>query len=336
MSYKLLKQRYTIFGVFLSVIFIYLAFRNVDRKALETRLESADLTLILLALVPLSASYLIRTLLWQKILQTFKNVDFSNTFSALMIGFFANNILPGRVGEFIRAYILGRRENVGKTSVLGTIVVERLFDIFTLLIFLMVTVFIFPTPQWVKHVAYTTSVILLVAIVIAYLSLLKQDLLVEKFDNKLFFLSNPKREFLTIKLDSFISGLKILKTPKLILMIFILSSLTWLFASISMLLTFKSLNINVPTLYGPLFVLSVVNLGLIVPSSPGYVGTYQFLCIIALSYFSVDKESALSFSIIHHALWYLPLTILGMIFLWRENLSLANLGIIKEEAGKII
>ncbi|HWP93822.1 MAG TPA: lysylphosphatidylglycerol synthase transmembrane domain-containing protein [Thermodesulfobacteriota bacterium] len=332
----MLKQKYTVLGVFLSILFIYLAFRKVDLRALETRLESADLALILLALLPLSASYIIRTFLWRTILQTFKNVDFSNTFSALMIGFFANNVLPGRVGEFIRAYILGRRENVGKTSVLGTIVVERLFDIFTLLIFLMLTVFVFPTPEWVKHVASTTSVILLTAVAVSYLFVLRQNFLVEKFKSKMFFLSKPKKQFFTTKLDSFISGLKILKTPRLILTIFVLSLLAWLLASMSMLLTFKSLHINVPTIYGPLFVLSVVNLGLIVPSSPGYVGTYQFLCVIALSYFSVDKESALSFSIIHHALWYLPLTIVGMIFLWRENLSLTKLGMIKQEAGKIV
>jgi uncharacterized membrane protein YbhN (UPF0104 family) len=77
-------------------------------------------------------------------------------------------------------------------------------------------------------------------------------------------------------------------------------------------------------------VLSVINLGLIIPSSPGYIGTYQFLCVIALSTFSVNKETALSFSIIHHALWYLPLTLLGMVFLWREKLNLANLRTIKE------
>lgn len=329
MNNKLLKQKYTILGLFLSIIFMYLAFRKVDIRSLGIRLKTADLTYILLALLPLSASYITRTFLWRKIISTFKNVDFSNAFSALMIGFFANNILPGRAGEFMRAYVLGTKENMGKTFILATIVIERLSDIFTLLLLLVLCTSIFPMPQWAKHIAVTASIILLIVLAIGYLILLRQNPLLEKLDSKLFFLSNPKRGFVITRLDSFISGLETLKKPKLILTIFILSLLTWLLASVSVFLTFKSLDINVPN-YAMLFVLSVINLGLIIPSSPGYIGTYQFLCVIALSAFSVNKETALSFSVIHQALWYLPLTLLGLVFLWRENLTLANLKTIKE------
>ena len=174
MNHKLLKQRYTILGIFLSIIFMYLAFRKVDTRALGIRLKTADLTYMLLALLPLSASYITRTFLWRRIISTFKNVDFSNAFSALMIGFFANNILPGRAGEFMRAYVLGSKENIGKTFILGTIVIERLFDIFTLLLFLALSIFMFPMPQWAKHIAVATSIILLIVLAIAYLILLKQ------------------------------------------------------------------------------------------------------------------------------------------------------------------
>lgn len=308
---------------------MYLAFRRVDVTALRAKLKAADLTYMLLALLPLSASYVTRTLLWQRILSTVKNVDFPNTFSALMIGFFANNILPGRAGEFMRAYVLGSKENIGKTFILGTIVVERLFDISILLLFLVLSTFLFPMPEWTKRIVVMTSIILLIILAIVYLILLKQVPLLEKLENKLFFLSNSKRWFIVKKLDSFISGLRILKKPKLILTIFTLSLLTWMFVSVSMFFVCKSIDINIPS-YGLLFVLSVINLGVIVPSSPGYIGTYQFLCVIALSAFSVDKETALSFSIIHHALWYLPLTLLGFVFLWREHLNLAKLRMIRE------
>lgn len=326
---KMLERKYTIFGIFLSIIFIYLAFRKVDIRVLEIRLRTADLTYIFWALLPLTASYITRALLWRRIISTFKNVDFSNVFSALMIGFFGNNILPGRAGEFMRAYILGSKEGMGKTFILGTIFIERLFDIFTLLLFLMLSTFLFPMPEWAKHIALTTSVILLIALTIAYLILLKQNPLLDKFEKKLFFLSNPKRQFVIKKLDSFISGFRILKKPGPILSVFTLSLLTWLLAAISIFFVFRSMDIGVPS-YGLLFVLSVINLGVIIPSSPGYIGTYQFLCVIALSAFSVDKETALGFSIIYHALWYILLTLVGGMFLWRENLSLAKLKTIKE------
>lgn len=327
---KLLGQKYTILGIFLSIIFVYLAFRRVDIRALEIKLKTADLTYILLALLPLSASYITRTLLWQRIISTLKNVDFSNTFSALMIGFLGNNILPGRAGEFMRAYVLGSKENIGKTLILGTIVIERLFDIFTLLLFLILSTFIFPMPKWAKHIAVTTSILFLIVLAISYFILSSQNRLLEKFGNKLFFLSNAKRRFVITRLDSFISGLGTLKMPKLILTIFTLSLLTWLLASVSILLTFKSLDISIPS-YGPFFVVSIINLGLIIPSSPGYIGVYQFLCVISLSTFAVEKETALGFSIIYQALWFLPLTFLGLVFLWKENLSLARLKTMKGE-----
>src|ERR1700757_4266347 len=125
MNHKLLGQKYTILGIFLSIIFMYLALRRVDIRALGIRLRTADLTYMFLALLPLSTSYITRTFLWRRIILPFKSVNFSSAFSALMIGFFANNILPGRVGEFMRAYILGSKENIGKALILGTIVIER-------------------------------------------------------------------------------------------------------------------------------------------------------------------------------------------------------------------
>lgn len=328
-NHKLLKQKYAILGIFLSTIFMYLAFRKVDARALEIKLKTADLTYMLFALLPLFASYVTRTFLWQRILSTFKNVGFSNAFSALIIGLCANNILPGRAGELMRAYILGGKENIGKAFIIGTIVIERLLDIFTLLLFLALSTLMFRMPEWAKHIAVITSIILLTVLALTYLILLRQNPLLEKLKNGLSFLSNSKRRFVITRLASFISSLNILKKPKSILIFFTLSLLTWFFLLVSTFFTFKSLGIKVPV-YTTLFVLSVINLGLIIPSSPGYVGTYQFLSVIALSAFSVDKETALSFSIIHHALWYLPITLLGLVFLWRENLSLSKLRTFKD------
>ncbi|MGE5445711.1 MAG: lysylphosphatidylglycerol synthase transmembrane domain-containing protein [Ignavibacteriales bacterium] len=329
MSRKLLKQKYTILGISLSIIFIYLAFREIDIRALGIRLKTADLTYVFLTFLPLSVSYIARTFLWRRVISNFREVNFSNAFSALMIGFFANNILLGRIGEFVRAYVLGNKENLEKTFILGTIVIERLSDIFTLLLLLVLSTFMFPIPIWAKHMVLTTVVVFLIILAVAYLVLLKRNPFLEKLENKLFFLSNPKRQFVITNLGSFISGLEILKKPRFILTVFTLSLLIWLFVSISVFFTLKSVNINIPN-YGVLFVLSAVSLGLIIPSSPGYLGTYQFLCVVALSTFSVSKEAALSFSIIHHVSWYLPSTLLGLVFLWKENLNLAKLRTIKE------
>lgn len=321
-----------IIGVLLSALFLYLAFRKADAGALAAGLRTADLADIFLAVVPLYLGYAVRTLLWQKIISVSKKVDFFSAFSSLIIGFFANNVLPGRAGEFIRAYILGAREDMRTTFVLGTITVERLFDVITLLLFLIFPAFLFSMPDWAEHIAVTTCMVLLIVLATVYLAVFKQGSFLDKLRRALFFLSDSKSRFVVSKLDSFTSGLGVLKNPGLVLTIFVLSLLTWLLMALYMFFTLQSMDIDIPG-YGVFFALSIINLGVIIPSSPGYIGTYQFLCVIALSAFSVDKEAALGFSIISHALWYLPLTALGMIFLWKENISLAKLRMIKKEAA---
>ncbi|MGH2569462.1 MAG: lysylphosphatidylglycerol synthase transmembrane domain-containing protein, partial [Bacteroidota bacterium] len=134
----------TIFSFLLTAVFLYLAFRNANLTDLWNSLKSANLWWIA-ALVPIGLlSHWVRALRWKYLLAPVKrNARGRNLFSAVMIGYMVNNILP-RAGELVRAYVIGKSEGISKSSALGTVVVERILDTVTFLFMLCVILFLYP------------------------------------------------------------------------------------------------------------------------------------------------------------------------------------------------
>lgn len=317
-------------GIILSILFLYLAFKKVSWLEIYKVLHSANYLYLIPALIFLIISYLLRAVMWKRIINTSENIDLKTAFSFLMIGFMANNILPARMGELVRAYLLGYKNNISKSFCLATIAIERTLDVFILLIFILVVILLSPFPTWSKNIGYFTGGIFLITMLFLFW-LSSSQAPVEKVASRVFsFLPPKKQDWVSSKINSFILGLKVLKNKEDLLIVIFLSALIWLLGISVLYLTLTGLRVYVP-FHGLFFILSVINLGVIIPSSPGYVGTYQFLCVSALSVFSVEKSLALGFSIVFHALWYFPLTLLGFYFLGRENLSLLQLKTIKSE-----
>ena len=241
-----------------------------------------------------------------------------------MIGFMGNNILPARIGEFLRAYTIGRKENLSKSLSFATIVVERIFDGFTLLAFLSVILVFFPFPAWLKSAGISAFVFYL--LIIAFFVLLKrykENML--KFLN---FILSPIPKRLSHKtnelLMSFIAGFDVLKSKKQIGLILFYSFSIWTIYAVLTLLVFMSFNFNLPV-YAPFLLLVILTFGVMIPSSPGFIGTYQFFCVTGLAFWGVKESDALGFSLVYHASQYVPVTSLGLFYLWKENLSLREI-----------
>ncbi|HTP13661.1 MAG TPA: lysylphosphatidylglycerol synthase transmembrane domain-containing protein, partial [Bacteroidota bacterium] len=128
----------------LAGFFLYLAFRGTDFGELWASLKSANYIWIVL-LVPISLlSHWVRAIRWAYLLKPIKKVTSQrNLFSAVMIGYMVNNALP-RVGELVRPYVLGNLEGVSKTSVLGTVVIERILDFLSFYLIASVVILAYP------------------------------------------------------------------------------------------------------------------------------------------------------------------------------------------------
>jgi len=326
------KQLTVWIGLAISVLFLYLALRNVRFGEIRQALGQVDPGLLLLAAAVFMLSFSVRAVRWRYILRPVREIGHGPVFSLLSIGFMANNVLPARLGEFVRAYFLSRKTGIRKSLSLATILLERLSDFAALLLSALLVTLFFSMPAAVEHVGVAAGVVFLLFVALLVLvharTTAVRDLIARLFSP----LGPSRSRGLMERIDAFIEGLLIVRTGRGVLWIFTLSLCVWGLWTVALHLTLLAFHIDVP-LSARLLILAVVNLGALIPSSPGYVGPYHYLCWVCLSVYGVEKSLAFSFSLILHALWYVPLTCLGFIFLGKEHLSLSQIRSVESDMG---
>jgi uncharacterized protein (TIRG00374 family) len=318
-----MRKKFVI-GMLVSLVFLYLAFRKVDYAELWQALGGANYWFIIPNVILGIFTMWMRAVRWKYMVYPIKKVGLGRLFSSVMIGFMANNVLPARLGEFVRAYSLGTKENISKSASFATIVVERLFDGFSILFILWATLLLFPFPDWVKkgsNLFLLTNVGMLVLLIFLEV---KTDSTVKFFQYILRFLPHKVRMRAEEVLLKFISGLKVFRDASSLIWILSWSILIWVVTGISNYFIFLAFGLH-PPIQASFILLVIVCLGVMLPSSPGFVGTFQFFSIVALARFGYDKNVALPFSIVLHACQYFPVTLLGLYYLKREHLSLKTL-----------
>lgn len=319
-------------GIVLTGFFLWLALQNVNLAAVRTALSQASFGFLLPAALCSLVGYTLRTRRWGSILATTKQVPFGRLFPVLMAGFAANNLLPARVGEFVRAHLLGRSEGVNPSLVLATIVVERVCDGLTLIALMAATLVFFPIPvtapklQTIELAA--TTIFGLATLALVALLVFPRPILALV---RLCLRPLPARLAVRIAdlLAAFIAGLDALRRPAAVAQIAGLSVLVWLceagtFAWV--LLAFPLGLARGEWVAATTFLLVFVNLGIMIPAAPGYIGTYQFFAKLALGAFAVAEAPALALSLVAHALQYTLVTGIGLLGLWRLGFSPRSLG----------
>lgn len=313
-----------IFGFVLTGFFLWIVARNVNGADLVAAFMGADYRLVAPAAFATFCGYLLRTFRWQRVVRPVAPLSFVGAFGILMMGFTANNLLPARLGEVVRAYLLHRKTGVRKTYGLATIVLERICDGLTLIMFLAFVSLSMRLPDWGKEVQAFSSALFLAAAAAIVVVLVKESLVVRIAD--VFFGRLPARIGGPIlrAVGVFISGLHALKSRRTLVLVIALSIAIWLLEASSYLLMVSAFNVSMPPLrlaLAAVFLLVVVNLGIMLPSAPGYVGTFQFFAVMALGAFAVPKETALAVAISSHLMQYLMVTAIGIIFFVRENVG---------------
>ncbi|HID94591.1 MAG TPA: flippase-like domain-containing protein [Candidatus Latescibacteria bacterium] len=324
---SVLRRKFWI-GIIVSAVFLYLAFRRVDLHELGFALRSANYLYVIPAILLTFLSFWTRAFRWRFLLGPVKQVKTSHLFSAIMIGFMANNLLPARLGEFVRAYVIGKKEQISSSSSFATIVIERIFDGVTLLLFLIPVFFLPSSPRWVTKSGYIAAAIYLGILAFLAALMIRTEQTQNLVDRFLRPFSVRWRQKVRGLLVSFTSGLAVLGSLGHLLIIFLLSLLLWFLVVGAIHLVFVSCGLKLPV-YAGFLLLAIIALGVMLPSSPGFVGTIQFLSVAGLALFAVPKSQALGFSIVFHASQFIPVTAIGLVYLWYEQLSLRKLGVKK-------
>jgi uncharacterized protein (TIRG00374 family) len=320
-------------GFGLSLIFLGFFFKKIDLMSVWNAFKSVDYLYTLPFMFISISTIWIRAKRWRSLLAPIKQIKIAPLFHATAIGFMANNILPARIGELIRAYVLGTKEKISKTASFATIVVERLFDGFALLLIFFLVILFMPFPPDRSQI-FTQHHIKMAGIFsfIGYLFVLGLFLAL-RFHNKKanrligFFLGFlPQRfskPFLKL-IESFVSGLEILQRAKDILVVAGYSIGLWVVTGFSYYFLFLAFHFELPIL-AAFFLLIVLIFGVAVPSAPGYIGTFHWACAAGMIFLGVEANLAKSFALLVWFVGFIPIILLGLFSLWIEGMSLGQL-----------
>lgn len=319
-------------GIVISAVFLFLAFRKVNVGDLKLALQHADYLYVIPAFLLSLASLWIRAFRWRFLLHPVKTIGMTNLFNATAIGFMGNNLLPARLGEIMRAQVIGGTEKISRSASLATIVVERVFDGFTLLFFLAL-VFIAEAPHfpgWLKNASAVAIVFYICALVFLIVFATRTAAVMKVSE----VLSRPFPEYLKKllfrALNSFANGLGVLRSTRDIVIAALLSPLVWLPNAAIIYLLLISFGIHLPVAISFLLLVAVC-IGIMIPSAPGYIGTIQFVSVGVLAVFGVSRGQALSFSLVYHGCIFIPITAAGLVCLFAGKVSFDEMRIVVKQ-----
>lgn len=317
-------SRNRLIGIVGTLVFLGLAFYRVDINELAQALRSANYTALAPAAVCTLLGYVLRTVRWRQILTHSVSVPFISLFGILMIGFATNNLVPARLGEIARAYLVRRRTGIRKTFFIATIFLERVFDGLVLILILFAFTSWHSLPEWGRELQILASAVFFGFAAIIAIVLIRQDSATRVVSAMSARLPSRIGNALLSAFELFIMGLISMKRLDRVMIIALVSCTIWLLEGVSyyfLALGFDLRLSQVELIAAVALLLVMVNLGIMIPSAPGYVGTFQFFAIAALSVFQVSRETALALSVVSHLMQYALVTLVGLFFLGREQVN---------------
>ncbi len=325
----------------LTLVFLYFFFRSVEWKQVLSYLYDVDLKFFVLVVVMVPLHLATRALRWEYLLKHEKRTGFFNRFAGNAVGFTVTLIFPGRLGELVKPLYLAKKEDMRKGFVIGTVVVERIFDIFTMCFLL--GVFIVARPLYapvlnIQEEAYSNlyfwgfvglglaSAMLLIVLSLYFFR--EQTLKI------VVWLIRPLpwriREKILDLFEEFIQGLKFFHSLRNMLVYIFFSFVVWLGIIFYYWIFFFAYNISVPFFFlFPYVFLTMV--GASIPT-PGMVGGYHYFSKLGLtSFYHVDINLAVSMTIVIHAVQVMVTCLLGYAILSKEGISLLQVKKMGEE-----
>ncbi len=283
--------------------------RAFDFSKLAGALARADYRYLLPLPVLILGNFVLRAMRWQGL---FIGVvpRLGPAFSAMMMGYLFNNVMPARAGELVRLFVLSRGEKLAKSVVLATMIVERAADLLIMVALLVFTLARLPVSGWVRNAGYTVGLIAITsftAIVAARFARARMGPIMRPV---LRFLPTSTMQRIDAAMQGFINGSSALFRWRSALCFLALSVVIWALELALVALIALAFGIVLRPV-AMLFVMLAIATGTMVPSSPGYVGTFEFFGISALGMVGVGGAAALAFVLTLHAVTFLSGSLIG-------------------------
>ena len=310
-------------GLVVSAFFLFLVVRQINFEALGVAFTKVNYPLVLVSVAFHFLGFWLRTLRWKYLLLSFKEVRVRSLFPYLAIGYMSNNVLFLRLGEVVRAHITGRTLGVSRSSMLAVIFGERLYDGLSLVILFSLLIMVLPFPEDLKTPLLLASLLFgVVAVGVFLLPLIEKTTSVKKIFVWVERQERLKRPFASAV--AFLEGLKALKSIRSVALVLLASLVIWMIEAGMFWLIAKSFNLDL-SIYQAALIALVVGISTLIPSGPGYLGTFEFFFTQVAVFFGVDRNIAFSYAILTHFTQWLPITLVGFYYAWKMNISVTKL-----------
>lgn len=304
---------YLLAGLLIGSVFFYLAARKVNfEEAL-----AAIYAIHLLWLLPLTIIYilnlLMRSLRWRLMFPDESRPSVRNAVDAFLFGKVGNSFMPGRLGELLRASVMGRLlPRVGMSGTLATILLEKIFDAFGVLILLGVALLSAPLPPWLTKAGLTMIGVFPAILLVLWLMGRAGEQNMYHSDTDVSGLASRIKGLLFGVLRKFSTGLYALRTARHFALLSALTLVIWFGEVCVMYICFQAFSIPAP------FVAAVVTMvflsvGSILPAAPGFIGTYQLFIVAALTLYAVPESNAFALSIFLNLYAIVMISFLGLL-----------------------
>jgi hypothetical protein len=308
-------------GFIVSAGCLWWALQGLDWQDFTQALREANYWWIVPGVLVYCGAVLVRTWRWHYMLAHIKRIPTLRLFPIVVIGYMGNNVYPARAGELLRSYVLRRKEGVAMSSSLTTVILERLFDGLVMLLFVAVTLPFAPLPPVYRDIVIGFSLLFGIALLVFFVLATRPtfiNALYERFVERL--LPAALRPRVRPIFERAIIGLQSLRSPRDTVLIFASSALIWLTETAKYWFVMQAFpfEVSFPVL---MLMTAIVNLFTTIPSTPGYVGTFDAPGIGILTQFGVAHAIAAGYTIVLHVALWLPITLLGIFYMLRESIG---------------
>jgi glycosyltransferase 2 family protein len=325
-------------GVIIALIALFLTYRKTDTTQLFSVLSEMHWPILLLVLPPLVMSYVFRIFRWRFLLSPICDVSARDTAGPLITGFFVNSLLPGRVGEILRALMLSRKTAVPGASSFGTVVLARIFDGLTLAAMTLIVL----TVLWTE--LDSTTRLGLMAAGLLYMAVLLVLVALRKWrEETARVISAPLRwvklNALSVKFEkllvSFAHGLEILRNWRDVLRISLFSICVWGSLALSVIPVFLAMNLQFLWYY-PLLVLILAGLGMLIPTPAGTGTVHGALVLVLPGLIGISVESSRILALLFHSTQFVPVIVVGLIVAVKEGVTASQVSRIADSEETVI
>jgi uncharacterized protein (TIRG00374 family) len=309
--------------------FLYLAFRNVRLAQLRDAFAQLDARWLVPAVILSLLIQVFRAWRWQLELRPLAHVPVGTLWVVASVAYMAINLLPVRMGEVVRPWLLSRRACVSFSNVVGNLIIEKTFDsaviVFYILLGLLTTRNL---PHWVRTGAMVPAAAFVALAVLTVLLWWRGERFVDRWLVRWL----PERVGARVLgvARSLVDGMRVLGNPRLVLAVFAVSLALWFLPILSSWVMIQAFHLDVP-FNAALAVFILIGFGTALPQLPGMVGTYQLACVWALGLFGVPQPEALAYGIMLNAVQLSTLVAQGLVALPLAGVSVRDL--VRAEAG---